>query len=202
MDRLWYVAYGTNLSLARFRCYIVGGRPVGGSRTYPGCRDRTEPGGDVDLDIPGALSFTGRSSVWGGGMAVYDAQAPGLVAGRAYLLAGQQLADVLAQETRQHPGVDLDLSALHRAGRLTVGPGRYQTLIRVGTRARLPVVTFTSAAAGERDLAAPAESYLRVMAAGLRESRNWSPARIGAYLAGIAGAERAWTSAAIEAIAA
>jgi hypothetical protein len=50
------------------------------------------------------------------------------------------------------------------------------------------VVTVTSAAAGERDLAAPAESYLRVMAAGLRESRNWSPARIGAYLAGIAGA--------------
>ncbi|MET0977150.1 MAG: histone deacetylase [Leifsonia sp.] len=202
MDRIWYVAYGTNLSLARFRCYIHGGRPVGGSRTYPGCRDRTEPEDDVGLDIPGSLYFSGRSSVWGGGMAVYDAGGTGRVAGRAYLLSVGQFADLIAQETRQPPGTDLDLAVLERTGHQSVGPGRYQTLIRVGGRHGLPMATFTSAAAGDRDVTAPAAIYLRVMAAGLRESRSWSPPRIAAYLAGIAGAERAWTRAAIEAIAA
>ena len=33
MERLWYVAYGSNLLLDRFRCYLAGGRAVGGNRT-------------------------------------------------------------------------------------------------------------------------------------------------------------------------
>ena len=138
MDRVWYVAYGTNLSFARFRCYLVGGRPDGGSRTYPGCRDRVEPGGDVSLDIPGALYFAGRSSVWGGGMAIYDARGPGRVAGRAYLLTVEQVVDVLAQEGRQLPGLDPDLPALARDGRHQLGPGRYETVVRIGTLDGVP----------------------------------------------------------------
>ena len=199
MDRLWYVAYGTNLSSARFRCYLVGGRPDGGSRTYPGCRDRAEPGDDVSVDIRGTLSFSGRSSVWGGGMAVFQPHGSGRVACRAYLLTAGQLADLVAQESRQLPGADLDLDPLHRTGRQVVGPGRYQTLVRVGSRAGLPMVAFTSDR--EEDLAAPAEAYLRAMAAGLRESRTWSPTRVAAYLSGIAGTEPVWTTAAIVALA-
>lgn len=202
MDRLWYVAYGSNLSFARFQCYLLGGRPDGGSRTFPGCRDRVELGGDVGTVIPGSLHFVGRSSTWGGGMAIYDARGRGRVAGRAYLLGAKQFVDVLAQESRQRPGVELDLTPLHRTGRQHIGPGRYQTLVRVGTRAGLPMVTFTSPGDRERDLAAPTADYLRVMAAGLRESRGWSPALIGSYLARIPGAERAWTPTAIAALAA
>lgn len=202
MERLWYVAYGTNLSWARFRCYLAGGRPDGGSRDYPGCRDRTEPAADVGVEIPGAVYFTGRSSVWGGGMAVYDEAAPGRVAARAYQLRAEQFVDVLAQEMRRPPDMDLDLSPVRDTGRQSLGPGRYKTLVRVGTRQGLPMVTFTSDDHHDRRLAAPAESYLRAMAAGLRESRDWSTTRIGSYLEAIAGTGGAWTRDEIEAIAA
>ena len=40
MQRLWYVAYGTNLSLDRFRVYLRGGRPVGRS---PGLSGLSRP---------------------------------------------------------------------------------------------------------------------------------------------------------------
>lgn len=37
---VWYAAYGSNLAAARFRCYVVGGRPAGAARTYPERRGR------------------------------------------------------------------------------------------------------------------------------------------------------------------
>ncbi len=43
MQRIWYVAYGSNLAMGRFRCYLSGGRPDGASREYPGCGDTTSP---------------------------------------------------------------------------------------------------------------------------------------------------------------
>ena len=42
-DPVWYVAYGSNMSAARFGCYISGGRPPGARRTYLGCRDQSPP---------------------------------------------------------------------------------------------------------------------------------------------------------------
>ena len=66
MDRVWYVAYGSNLGTDRFRCYLVGGRPDGGNRTYVGCRDATAPARTFSLELPGALVFAGESGVWGG----------------------------------------------------------------------------------------------------------------------------------------
>src|SRR3954467_542512 len=104
MQRVWYVAYGSNLALDRFRCYLAGGRPVGGMRVYAGCRDTREPERIVSLQIPGGLGFAGESGVWGGGMAFYDPSAPGLVAGRGYLVTAEQLGDIAAQEMRREPG--------------------------------------------------------------------------------------------------
>ena len=59
MSRVWYVAYGSNLGTARFRCYLAGGRPEGGSRTYDGCRDPSEPADAFSLELPGTLVFAG-----------------------------------------------------------------------------------------------------------------------------------------------
>src|SRR5687767_10016142 len=116
MQRLWYVAYGSNLSLDRFRVYLQGGRLLSGTRDYPGCRDPLEPQQDVSLMIPGGLRFVGVSSVWGGGMAVYDARAAGEVAARAYLITAEQFVDVLAQEMRLEPGLDVNLSLVRETG--------------------------------------------------------------------------------------
>lgn len=189
-DLVWYVAYGSNLSLARFRCYLHGGRPEGGVRDYPGCRDRSEPSAMGAVHIPGGVFFAGTSTVWGGGMAMYDPSLPGRAAGRAYLLRTGQLADVLAQETRRAPGDELDLLALARSGRHRHGPGRYGTLVQVGTRGGFPMVTFTTDVHDAPPLNAPAPTYLRTMATGLHEAHGWSPEQVDAYLAPAVSAAR------------
>jgi hypothetical protein len=198
MQRLWYVAYGSNLSLERFRVYLRGGRPLGGARDYPGCRDPLEPADDVPVSFAGGLRFVGVSTVWGGGMAVYDADADGEVAARAYLITAEQFIDVLAQEMRLEPELDPTLSWVPEAGWRTLGPGRYQTLAHLGTREGLPMLTFTSASVRSHQLNAPAAGYLRTIALGLQEAHRWSPRVIGRYLTRFPGAAGAWSTESVE----
>lgn len=197
MDRVWYVAYGSNLNRARFDVYVQGGRPIGGSREYPGCRDPRPPERDEAVSVSGGIRFVAESLVWGGGLAVYDAAAAGEIPARAYLLTEQQFVDVLAQEMRQEPGLDVDLEPVRTSGRHVLGPGRYQTLAHLGVRDEGPMLTFTSSDVEEDPLSAPGQAYLRTIAAGLRESHGWSPDRVGRYLAGVPGAAGAWSHRAI-----
>lgn len=198
MQRLWYVAYGSNLSLQRFLVYLHGGTPSGGTRLYPGARDSRGPVQDVSLLIPGGLRFVGVSSVWGGGMAIYDAAAGGEVAARAYLITAEQFVDVLAQEMRLEPDLDVNLSEVRETGWHSLGPGRYQTLSHLGDRDELPMLTFTSADVDHHPLNAPTEGYLRTIAIGLQESHGWEGAAIARYLASFPGAAQTWSPGAIE----
>ena len=202
LQRLWYVAYGTNLSRARFQVYLHGGRPLGGARDYPGARDPLAPERDFGLMIPGGLRFLGASSVWGGGLAVYDPRAAGEVAARAYLITAEQFVDVLAQEMRLQPGLAVDLAPMQEARWHSYGPGCYQTVVSLGAREGLPMLTFTCAEVDDRPANPPSESYLRTMALGLRESHGWTRSQIGAYLAGCPGAAGAWSPESISDIAA
>jgi hypothetical protein len=199
--RVWYVAYGSNLGADRFGCYLAGGRPSEGARTYPGCRDRSPPAGSFGLELPGALVFAGESGVWGGGMAFYDPHGPGAVACRAYLVTAEQFADVTAQEMRLEPGGELaqaisaalpGIDELHR-----LGAGRYETLMRVDTRDGVPLLTITNGDLRELAPAPPSAPYLRSIAVGLRESHCWDDARIASYLALATGVGDAWTTAAV-----
>lgn len=194
MERLWYVAYGSNLSRQRFLCYLRGGRPQGGARAYPGCRDHTDPAADEAVLIRGTVYFAGTSTVWGGGMAFYDGRGDEEIPARAYLLTGEQFADVVAQEMRQPPGASLDLTPLSRSRLHSFGPGRYQTLVRVGTRRGLAMLTFTSDS-HDKPWNAPTAAYLATMAAGIRQRHGWTPARIAAYLARRPGVTPTWTPA-------
>jgi hypothetical protein len=201
VDRVWYVAYGSNLGTARFRCYLAGGRPDGGTRTYPGCRDPSEPAEAFGIELPGALSFSGESGVWGGGMAFFDPHGAGSVACRAYLLTREQFADVAAQEMRLEPGGEFaqamaailpEVRELHR-----MGPGRYEAVVRVGTRDGIPLLTVTHGDLGDLVPAPPSAPYLRSIAAGLREAHGWDDGRIAAYLASAPGAHGAWSTTAV-----
>ena len=185
LHHVWYVAYGSNLSADRFRCYLRGGTPPGSRRTYPGCRDRTEPARTVALQIRGRLAFTGVSTTWGGGTAVFDPAGDDEVAAAAYLLRTGQLADVLAQEMRRAPDVDLDLAGLERRGRCRLGPGRYETVVRVGTLDHIPLLTLTSDSLAAAPVTTPTEAYLRTMEDGLRDTHGWDAERIRTYLAAI-----------------
>jgi hypothetical protein len=162
MQRVWYVAYGSNLALARFRCYLAGGRPAGGMRVYPGCRDRRDPERIVGVLVPGRLVFAGESRAWGGGSAFYDGAGSGQVAARAYLVTPEQLGDVAAQEMRREPGGEFaqdlagllaDVESIH-----TMGPGRYETVARLGERDGVPMFTVTHGDAADLEPAAPTVS--------------------------------------------
>lgn len=201
MERVWYVAYGSNLALERFSCYLYGGRPRGGARVYPGCRDVTPPVQTAAVMVPGGLVFAGASKVWGGGSAFYNAAAPTQLAGRAYLVTLDQLADVAAQEMWREPGgaYALQLAALlpQVAEIHTVGPGRYETVVRLGELDGVPMFTVTHGTVADLVPVAPTASYLRWIATGLIEAHGWNSQQVVDYLHAAPGVRLGWTPGAL-----
>jgi len=187
MSQVWYVSYGSNMSWARFACYIAGGVPPGGSRANPGARDRTLPERAVPVDLPGTVYFAGESPQWGGGVAFYDHTVPGSTAARGYLVTAEQFADVAAQEMYRLPRhgdplADLLLAPID-GGRHELGPGRYETLVEVGRLEDLPLLTFTSPHGLDHvEHTQPTEAYLSMVRDGLRESRDWDDEQVASYL--------------------
>jgi hypothetical protein len=206
MRLVWYVAYGSNLERSRFDCYLEGGVPAGGSRDYAGCVDPSAPVDDVAVELPGRLVFAGTSTVWGGGMAVYDPAGSGQVAGRAYLLTRDQLGDVVAQEMRREPAGAFArrlADALVDADSLQVlGPGRYETVVRLDDVDDCPAFTVTCDDVDGLEPQAPTAPYLRTIAAGLRDAHGWEAPQVVDYLAAAEGVEGAWSREELEAVAA
>ncbi len=200
-DRVWYAAFGSNMHGRRLRCYLSGGRPPGGTRTYPGCRDPRPPERSVPVMLPGVLYFATESPVWTGGRAFYDPDGAGETAARAHLLTAAQFSDIAAQEMYREPGRDVDLTRAVPDSRTRLGPGRYETLVCPGRLDGHPVLTLT-APWSHRDVPGnpPSAAYLRHLAAGLVESHGWSAEHVAAYLAGCPGAEGHWSPGAVAAL--
>lgn len=197
-DHVWYAAYGSNMHFDRLNFYLAGGRPPGGARTYPGCRDPRPPQQTIPLMLPGQLYFALESGAWTGGMGFYDPLDPGEMPARAYLVTVSQFSDIAAQEMYQEPGVDLDLGDVLAIGRATVGEGRYETLVCPGLVDGYPVLTFTAPwRRSETTLNKPSAAYLLNFASGLRESHGWDTEQIADYLASRPGAVGAWAPAEI-----
>lgn len=183
---LWYVSYGSNMSRRRLGAYIEGGQPPGSAVSYVGARDITMPIEDAAVTLPGSLYFAGESRTWGGGVAFYDHDSPGATAARAYRITVAQFVDVAAQEMHRVPDPGDPLEAVLLDGlpdaRYEAGPGVYETLIEVGRRDGLPMLTFTS----PHGLTAvphttPRPAYLAMLAEGLREAHGWDDERIAEY---------------------
>ena len=175
----------------RLSYYLGGGRPAGGLRTYPGCRDPRAPERALPVMLPGRLYFACESQAWTGGMAFYDPEAPGETAARAYLLEVSQFCDIAAQEMYRETGEDLDIGPALANGRAQLGPGRYETLVCPGQLEGLPVLTFTAPWRMDQvEWNAPSPRYLRYLASGLAEGHGWGTSETADYLArcpGIAG---------------
>lgn len=201
MGMVWYVAYGSNLLADRFGCYVSGGRPPGGLREYPGFRDPTPPRESLALTVPGGIYFAGESHAWTGGTAFFDSALPGVVAARAYLIGGAQFGDLAEQEMLRAPGTDRDLSVVLADGRHSYGPGRYESLIRLGERDGLPMLTISAPWSWTAaQLASPNADYLRIIGRGLAEAHRWDQRRIGEYLASAPGVADGWDPAQIRAL--
>lgn len=188
-ERVWYVAYGSNMHAERFGYYLRGGRLPGNALVYPGCRDRSEPERRVPVMLPGRMYFAEESVAWTGGVAFYDPTASGTMPARAYLVTAGQFADVAAQEMHREPGVDLDLAEVLAHGTARLGPGDYETLVCPGRLEGLPLLTFTAPwTIGKAALNPPSAAYLRHLAAGLAEAHGWPAERVAEYLSTRPGA--------------
>jgi hypothetical protein len=196
---VWYAAYGSNMSRARFDAYLRGGRPQGAQRTYPGARNPSPPVADEALWLPGRVYFALESKVWGGGMAFYDRDAEGETPGRAYLLTVGQFSDVAEQEMHRAPSSDLAVADAVAAGEHRYGPGRYETLVCVGERLGHPVLTLTAPwRMGDMPFNAPSLPYLRMLASGLMEAHGWDAGRAAAHLVSLPGAAGAVSAVEVE----
>ncbi|MFC7362686.1 histone deacetylase [Nocardioides astragali] len=187
--RVWYAAFGSNLSTERLACYLRGGVPRGAVREYEGCRDPTPPREHRPITIPGSLRFAGESRVWGGGTAFYTPAGGGVVHARAYLLRLEQFSDLVSQETRHPVGRTLVLAEK--------GPTRhglsqvYDVVLDLGELDGHRLVTLSST----RDHRArpPSAAYVRTMLDGLAEGFDLDAEARVAYLAGMAGMSPGWT---------
>jgi hypothetical protein len=186
-DPVWYLAYGSNLSTERFRAYLEGGRPRGAAREYAGCRDPSPPRDTVALRISGRLGFTGRSTVWGGGLAVYDRAAQGEVLARAYLVTFGQFSDVVTQEARRPVGQNL--TRLPHGGYAPLSTV-YDALLELDVRDGVPMLTMTSS--GDHEPVAPSAAYLGTILTGLRDGFGLDDEACVSYLLGARGVRPTW----------
>lgn len=183
---VFYVSYGSNMSAERLGFYLSGGRPPGAQTTYQGARDSSGPRQMLPVHLPGRIYFAGESTTWGGGVAFYDHDVEGPTPAVAYRITAAQFADVAAQEMHRIPEEGDPLEEVITTGlpegRHTAGPGHYETLIEVGRRDGLPMLTFT-APHGLKAVphARPRPVYLARLAAGLREAHGWSKDQIADY---------------------
>jgi hypothetical protein len=190
-DLVWYVAYGSNLASERLRCYLAGGRPHGGHRTYAGARDPRDPHQTRAVELPGGIVFAGQSTVWEGGIAFYAPRASGQVAARAYLLTVEQVNDLVAQEIRRPPGGDLGLVADRPNSSRPLGGRAYDTALRLEDIDGHPAVTITANHSPKQT--SPSAAYLLWICRGLVEAFDWPPARIARYLGQFPGIRDTWT---------
>jgi hypothetical protein len=193
-EQVWYAAYGSNMDATRFGYYLRGGRPDGAARTLPGSRDPSDPRDRRPVELDGSVYFGWESPTWGGGIAFYDPDAGGTSLGVAYLVTAAQLADVATQEMHRDPtGHPLDLVALVAAGRLVLGPGRYETLHVVGEIDGIAVVTLTSSLHDEMPLNPPRPAYVTTMARGLVDAHGLSVDQAVDYLLARPGCTPQWS---------
>jgi hypothetical protein len=183
---VWYAAYGSNLSRARFEIYLRGGTPDGAKHAYPGCRDTSPPDEDVADEIDLELAFGGTSRTWGGGVAFVDT-GPGPTKARLYLISLEQFEDVMAQENWLDAG-SVVLGAPPLEPVVLDGNHMYRVVLPVGKREKVPVLTVTQPS--QTKVAPPSSAYLAHVAQGLREAHAMSDRDIVDYLSskrGVAG---------------
>ncbi|CAN5722350.1 hypothetical protein BH24ACT4_BH24ACT4_19030 [soil metagenome] len=184
-ERVWYVAYGSNLCRDRLMAYLEG-TPIPpalaatgdgpGSRAtrygqHRGCADPTPPAEDRWLELGHRVTFRGRSRRWGGGVAFLDLVAAdgGRCEVRAWLLTVAQVRGVAAQEaglpTDPEPSVVEALTEVGATAKL--GGGWYDTLLRLPDIDGRPALAVTTGQ--DLPVTVPTEPYLATIAAGRSE---------------------------------
>lgn len=183
-ERVWYLAYGSNVNETRFLRYLQGGPPE------PGARDATPAAQSAWCEVPYRLTFGLESQRWqGGGVAFLDvAEAPAgnpttMTTVRAWDITSEQFEDVCAQENRGEVGTALDWQALAAGPVNLAGSSWYRHVLPVAgldLPVDQPALTFTSPIPVPANAAH--DSYLNTIRQGLAEHPDLSSDDIDDYL--------------------
>lgn len=192
-DYLWYAAFGSNLSYARFEKYLVGGSAALASDVPErGARDASPPIAEDVLEVDHEVYFAIEAAKWdGGGVAFLSAEKSATTTiCRLHKITVGQFEDVHMQEARgEHPAV-LDLAELSEHGSLMQYDGSlYGLALLLGTHDDgCPIVTLTT---DRTDLAAncPSVGYAATIASGLVEFTDMTPASATDYVMGKRGVD-------------
>jgi hypothetical protein len=180
---VWYASYGSNMDAGRFSRYILGGIFEETNHQHAGCDDKTLPVQDVLIDLPLELYFAGESRQWGGGVAFVKPNTLEVrTKSRAYLVTLGQFEQIAAQESsRETHSLDVDL--LRSQGYLVMGDGskKYDKILYCGEKDGYPVITFTSPLELQV-YAKPEPTYLRTIAAGLKDFHGLDDQEVIEYL--------------------
>jgi hypothetical protein len=174
-NSVWYGGYGSNLDLARFRCYLEGTPPFKGAPSpdeFPGEHLIADMGrGEFNFK----LFFAYRhSETWGdGGVAFIETEpstsSPTLM--RLFKLTIPQLAWVVKGENDLDEPPSIGSRDLEGLSRIICDHGRYRLLLRCGELDGLPIVTLTGDPnRTDRNALRPSPRYLAKMRSGLHQT--------------------------------
>ncbi|MDA3960138.1 MAG: hypothetical protein PF961_05075 [Planctomycetota bacterium] len=192
-DLVWYAAYGSNLLEARFACYILGGKPPGGSRKQPGARDQSPPLDERAGFCHLPVYFAQRSAQWqGAGVAFLDHEgdASETTLTRRWLITREQFEDVLRQENGDEEAVfdAATLDTVCSEGMADCSPGWYGRVVCLGEDAGVPVITCTAPRPlAEQSPERPGKLYLQCLIAGIRETFALTKPAVRKYLKDLPG---------------
>ncbi|MBN2892482.1 MAG: hypothetical protein JXL97_11490 [Bacteroidales bacterium] len=193
-DYIWYCSYGSNLSLDRFMCYIIGGKPKNSSKEEEGCRDKTPPKDDRPHRIKHALYFARHSKKWNnGGSCIlsvkHDENKTTL--GRKFLITVDQFLDIVSQNN----GVEqthIDFDEVIKHGSKSINDTLSGNILYLGDEDGYPIFTFTSHF-DETEFVKPDILYLATIGAGVKETFKISTEEVADYFMELDGIKQNYT---------
>lgn len=191
MDHVWYAAFGSNLSWARFEKYLSGGSPERSSgASDPGARDDSAPTDQMIITVDRELFFAHESPKWDGGGVAFLATAKSNTETicRAYKITVEQFEDVHQQENRASTVAKLDVDELLARGAVTQFDGLYGVALLLSVHDDgCPIVTITT---GRTTLEpnGPSVGYAATIASGLVEGAGMTRASAVDYVLSKRGA--------------
>ena len=175
-ERVWCVAYGSNIDRTRFMRYLDG------DDAHVRARDSTAPVPDRFATAPLELHFAGESKRWGGGVCFVDPD-PGATAHvRAWDITAEQFEDVFAQENQGDVGTALPWQEMAH-GPTEAGGRWYGLVVPIDlpfASAEHPAYTFTWTERFDRN--PPSLAYRQTIERGFAEHLDLTPSDIDQHL--------------------
>lgn len=168
--RVWYAAFGSNLSYDRFLVYLNGGHASGSVGSTPGARDSTAPTRSIVQFSSHGLRFGGQSTRWSGGGVAFLDSVGGVhrTALRLYDITAEQFEDVFQQENGLDEPIPIDLRNAEEKGWVDLTDRWYGRVLFLGRHDGLAIFTITSP--NPPQLNPPHPSYLETIVTGLTTS--------------------------------